>query len=157
MPDHERPLAKRGQRDAPGAGRWLRKADYLPDLVVCSTAVRARETWQLAAAELDPAPPVRLEPRVYGASANELLDLVRETADEAESLLVVGHEPTMRDLTLLLAGAVADGSSPGTLERVRLKFPTAAIVALAFTGSWPDLGPDGAELTDFVVPADYRA
>jgi phosphohistidine phosphatase len=157
VPDHERPLATRGQRDAPRVGRWLRKAGYLPDLVICSTAVRAHETWQLAAAELEPAPPVRLEPRVYGASADELLDLVRQTADEAQTLLLVGHEPAMRDLTLLLAAAVADGGAPGTLERVRRKFPTAAIVVLAFTGSWPDLGPDHAELADFAVPADYRA
>src|SRR6266700_6314858 len=70
VPDHERPLARRGRRDAPGAGAWLRRAGYLPDLVVCSTARRARETWQLAAAELGASPPVRFEPRVYQASAD---------------------------------------------------------------------------------------
>jgi phosphohistidine phosphatase len=48
MPDHERPLARRGQRDAPVMGRWLRTAGLAPDLVLCSTARRARETWQLA-------------------------------------------------------------------------------------------------------------
>jgi phosphohistidine phosphatase len=58
--DHERPLARRGRRDAPVAGRWLRTAGRVPDRVVCSTARRARETWQLAAAELDASPTVRL-------------------------------------------------------------------------------------------------
>src|ERR1035441_5301802 len=63
VPDHDRPLAKRGLRDAPGAGRWLRQAGYVPDLVVCSTARRTSETWELAAAELGASPPVRFERR----------------------------------------------------------------------------------------------
>jgi phosphohistidine phosphatase len=155
VPDHERPLGKRGQGDAPGAGRWLRQAGYRPGLVVCSTARRTRETWELAAAELGDSPPVRFEPRMYGANTAQLLDLVRETPSEVEILLVVGHEPTMHELTLLLAASVADGSDPGTLDRVKLKFPTAAIAVLPFAGEWSDLGPSGAELADFVVPRDY--
>ena len=155
--DHDRPLAKRGQRDAPGAGRWLQQAGYVPDLVLCSTARRARETWQLAAAELTSPVTVRLEPRVYHASPDDLLDLVIQTPSEVDTLLVVGHEPTMRGLTLLLAAAVADGSDPGLLERVRLKFPTAAIAVLAFTVGWSDLGQGDAELADFAVPADHGA
>jgi phosphohistidine phosphatase len=153
--DIERPLGKRGQRDAPRAGRWLRQAGYLPDLVVCSTSRRTRETWQLAAAELGASPSVRFEPRVYGAGTAELLDLIRETPDEVETLQVVGHEPAMHELTLLLASAVANGSDPAALDRVRLKFPTAAISVLRFAGGWSGLGPSGAELADFVVPADY--
>lgn len=157
VPDHERPLAKRGQRDAPGAGRWLRDAGYVPDLVVCSSARRTRETWELAAGELVPAPPVRFERRVYEASTDQLLDLVGETPDGVETLLVVGHEPTMTQLTLLLAEDTINGSDGDTLERVRLKFPTAAIAVLPFTGGWSELGPGGAQLADFVVPGDYNA
>jgi phosphohistidine phosphatase len=155
--DHERPLARRGQRDAPGAGAWLRRAGYLPDLVVCSTARRARATWQLAAAELGASPPVRFEPRVYQAGADELLALVRETPADVTALLVVGHEPAMRALTLLLARSAADGSVPGPLTRVTLKFPTAAIAVLAFAGGWADLAAGEAELASFVVPGDYGA
>src|ERR1700733_6103572 len=66
-PDHDRPLGKRGRRDAPRAGRWLGRSGYVPDLVVCSTARRTRDTWRLAAAELGATPLVRFEPRVYGA------------------------------------------------------------------------------------------
>ena len=78
--DHERPLARRGRRDAPVAGRWLLAAGLVPDRVVCSTAERARQTWQLAAAELDSPPAVSFDNRVYGTSAGELLDLARQTA-----------------------------------------------------------------------------
>jgi phosphohistidine phosphatase len=155
VPDHDRPLGNRGKRDAPRAGRWLRQAGYLPGLVVCSTSRRTRETWQLAAAELGSAVPVQFEPRVYQASTDDLLDLVGQTTDEVETLLVVGHEPTMHELTLLLASAVANGSDSTALERVRLKFPTAAISVLRFAGGWSGLGPGRAELADFVVPADY--
>jgi phosphohistidine phosphatase len=155
--DHDRPLSKRGRRDAPGAGRWLGRSGYVPDLVVCSTARRTRDTWQLAAAELGASASVRFEPRVYGASTAELLDLVRETSPEVGTLLVVGHEPTMSGLTLLLAGDAATGGAPAVLERVRLKFPTAAIAVLPFAGGWPDLGPGDAGLAAFVVPDDYSA
>jgi phosphohistidine phosphatase len=153
--DHDRPLGKRGRRDAPRAGRWLGRSCYGPDLVVCSTARRTRDTWRLAAAELGATPPVQFEPRVYGAGTAALLDLVRETPPEVGTLLVVGHEPTMSGLSLLLAGDVATDGGPAVLERVRLKFPTAAIAVLPFAGGWSDLGPDGAELAAFVTPDDY--
>jgi phosphohistidine phosphatase len=153
--DHERPLARRGRRDAPFAGRWLRTAARVPDCIVCSTARRARETWQLAAAELDASPAASFDQRVYGAAAGELLDLARETAPGARRLLIVGHDPAMQQLTLTLASARTDDSD--ALDRVRDKFPTAAIAVLEFTGTWQELGPGQARLINFVVPRDLRA
>jgi phosphohistidine phosphatase len=153
--DHERPLARRGRRDAPVAGQWLRAAGRVPDRVVCSTARRARQTWQLAAAELDAAPRVSFDQRVYGAAAAALLDLAREIAPGARRLLIVGHDPAMQELTLALASARAGDA--GALDRVRFKFPTAAIAVLEFTGTWQELGPEQARLTNFVIPRDLRA
>ena len=151
--DHERPLAGRGRRTAPAAGRWLRESGHVPDLVLCSTARRARETWQLAEEELGAHPRTTFEQRVYGASPAELLDLARQTPSGVRTLLIVGHEPTMSDLTLDLAG---DDRGPA-LDQVRVKFPTAAIAILAFTGSWPELGPGKAKLDNFVAPDDLRS
>jgi phosphohistidine phosphatase len=153
--DHERPLAGRGRHDAPLAGRWLRAAGRVPDCVVCSTARRARETWQLAAAELDASPPASFDQRVYGAAADELLDLARETAPAARRLLIVGHDPAMQQLTLTLASARTDDAD--ALDRVRDKFPTGAIAVLEFTGTWQQLGPARARLINFVIPRDLRA
>jgi phosphohistidine phosphatase len=153
--DHERPLARRGRRDAPVAGRWLRAAGWVPDRVVCSTARRARETWQLAAAELDASPKVSFDQRVYGAAPADLLDLARETALRARTLLIVGHDPAIQELTLVLASARAGDAD--ALKRVRFKFPTAAIAVLEFTGTWQELGPEQARLTAFVIPRDLRA
>ncbi len=155
--DHERPLARRGRHDAPAAGRWLGKAGCVPDRVVCSTARRARETWQLAEENLGAHPPTTFEQRVYGAAPAELLDLARQTPAEIRTLLIVGHDPAMRGLTLELASAQPTGSEAEALGRVRIKYPTAAIAVLAFTVAWPELGPGQARLADFVTPADFGA
>jgi phosphohistidine phosphatase len=153
--DHDRPLAPRGRRDAPGAGRWLREAGYVPDLVLCSTARRARETWALAEEKLDAQPRTIFEERVYGASSAELLDLAREASPDVGTLLIVGHEPAMRSLTLELASAQPENAE--ALGRVRVKYPTASIAVLIFTVGWPELGPGQARLTDFVTPSDFHA
>jgi phosphohistidine phosphatase len=161
VPDHDRPLARRGIRAAPVMGRWLREAGLLPGQVLCSTARRARETWQFAQAGLAATPPVTFDARIYGAAAPELLDLIREVPPVTGTLLLIGHNPAIEDLALLLAAAPragAGGSRPGDLERMRskmrAKFPTAAIAILQFHGTWPGLAPGEARLTAFVTPRD---
>ncbi len=162
MPDHERPLARRGRRDAPVMGRWLLAADLVPDLVLCSPARRARETWQLAQSGLGAAPPVRLDDRVYQASAAQLLSLIRREPPAAKTLLVVGHDPAVPGLALTLAGAAPDdqagagtGAVPaGMLDRMRVKFPTAAVAVFDCSGSWDLLGPGSARLAGFITPRD---
>ncbi|MFF6812875.1 SixA phosphatase family protein [Streptomyces sp. NPDC012403] len=151
--DHERPLGPRGRRDAPAAGRALAEADCLPGLALCSTAVRARRTWELAAAQWGTPPPVRHDPRLYHAGVPELLDVVRETPAEVETLLLIGHNPGLEDLVLTLAGDGLDD----TLDRVRAKFPTSAIAVLSWRGAaWRDLAPGAALLTSVTVPRGGR-
>ena len=153
--DHDRPLAPRGRRAAPLAGRWLREAGCLPDLVLCSTARRARQTWELAAAQLPGPPPARFDDRIYAAPATGLLTVVRDAAGQAGTLLVVGHHPGLQDLVLTLADpGSGDGSA---LDRARAKFPTAAVAVLELSTPWPALQPGQARLTAFVTPRDLRA
>jgi len=148
VPDHRRPLAPRGRRDAPAAGRALVEADFLPDLALCSTAVRARQTWDLASAQWGTPPPVRHDERLYGADAAELLDVVHEVPAEVETLLLVGHNPGLEELVLGLAGDGLDDA----LERVHVKFPTAAIAVLTWRGTgWEALLPGTALLTAVTV------
>ncbi|MFI7502764.1 SixA phosphatase family protein [Streptomyces sp. NPDC049687] len=149
VPDHERPLAPRGRRDAPAAGQALTETGCVPDLVLCSTAVRARQTWELASAQWGTAPPVRYDPRLYAADVPELLDVVRETPAEVGTLLLVAHNPGLEELVLELAGEGLDD----TLDEVRTKFPTSAIAVLAWYGpAWRSLTPGTALLTSMVVP-----
>ncbi|MFJ2964308.1 SixA phosphatase family protein [Streptomyces collinus] len=147
--DHERPLAPRGRRDAPAAGRALADADLLPDLALCSTAVRARGTWDLASAEWGTPPPVRYDRRLYATGPAGLLAVVHEVPAEVETLLLIGHNPGLEELVLALAGDGLDD----TLEQVRTKFPTSAIAVLTWRGTaWGALAPDAALLTSVTVP-----
>jgi phosphohistidine phosphatase len=153
LPDHERPLAKRGRRDAPAVGRWLREAGLMPDRVLCSTARRTAETWQLMAPELGAHPPqVSYEDQVYDAHCEALLDLARQTEPAASSMLIIGHNPGVQDLALMLAG----DTDAVPLQRATAKFPTAAVAVLAFAGAWSRLGPGRAQLITFVTPGDLR-
>jgi phosphohistidine phosphatase len=149
--DHERPLAKRGRRDAPVAGRWLGASGFVPDAVVCSTAVRARETWELAGQGLaavvpGTVPEVRFEPRIYEATVLGLLMLVREFSPRWRTVLLIGHNPGLAELTIGLAGP--DPEPPHA-------FPTAFIAALGLA-SWAEAAPGEARLLAFTVPADLR-
>jgi len=152
VPDHDRPLAKRGRRDAPSVGRWLGESGYAPDGVLCSTAVRARETWELAAAGLraalpGAAPDVRYEPRVYEATVLGLLMLVRELSPQWRTALLIGHNPGLAELTL---GLAAPSSDPPTA------FPTAAVAVLDVPGPWEATAPGEADLLSFAIPGDMR-
>jgi len=121
--------------------------------VICSTARRARETWELAAAGLRAAAPgadpaVRYEPRVYEATVLGLLMLVREFPPEWRTALLVGHNPGMAELAV---GLAAPSSDPPAA------FPTATVAVLAVPGPWADTAPGEAALLAFAIPADMRA
>ncbi|MEU5112066.1 histidine phosphatase family protein [Streptomyces longwoodensis] len=149
VPDHERPLASRGRRDAPAAGRALADAGCLPDLALCSTALRARTTWELASAQWGGPPPVRYDERLYGADVLALLRVVHETPPEVATLLLVGHNPGLEDLVHALAGDALDD----TLPRIRAKFPTSALAVLTRPApTWRSLAPGTALLTWTAVP-----
>jgi len=159
--DHDRPLARRGIRAAPVMGRWLREAGFLPGQVLCSTARRAQETWQFAQVGLAATPPVTFDARIYEAAATDLLAVIREVPPATGTLLLIGHNPAIENLALLLAtapggaaGPAPGGAAPGDLEQMRSKFPTGAIAVLEFHGTWPGLAPGGARLTAFVTPRD---
>ena len=163
VPDHERPLAPRGQRDAPLMGHWVRTAGYTPDLVVCSAARRAAQTWQLAQPSLGSAAPVVFDDRVYDADAVQLLGVIRRTPAPVRTLLVVGHDPALPGLARTLAEAPAAGPVAGEqavlagANRMRNKFPTAAVAVFAFHGDWAQFAPGAARLACFVTPRELRA
>ncbi len=128
-----RPLAKRGRRQAPDAGRWLNENIDNLDLAVVSPAARARSTWDLVSAALDVPPQARVDDRVYAASDVELLGVVRDLSDEFETVVLVGHNPGIEDLVSLLTG-----------EGVPM--PTSATAVIAVSGSWSTAGPTSAVL-----------
>lgn len=154
VPDHDRPLGPRGRRDAPIAGRWLRMTGHAPDHVLCSTARRTQETWRLAEGELGSRPHVKFERAVYGATASTLLELLRRLPSAARTVALVGHDPGIPDLALELAAP--DPADAAALERMRAKFPTAAIAVLDVNGPWSELAPGSARLASFVIPREMH-
>ncbi len=144
--DHDRPLAPRGIREAGLAGDWLRANAPAIDAVLCSTATRARQTLDKTGIDA----PVRYSERLYGASPGTMIEEINETADDIGTLLVIGHEPAMSSLALILADD--DGANDAVVERISTKFPTSAITVLTVPGGWKGLEPGRAALTGFEVP-----
>lgn len=147
VPDIDRPLAARGRRDAPAAGRWLAERDVSRALV--SPARRTRQTWQLASAQRDTEVPTVEDDRIYAAHPDELLQVVRGVADDPAGLVIVGHNPGCEELAELLAGP---GSDEGALARLQIKYPTAAIATVVSDEPWDRWRPGSARLVGFVVP-----
>lgn len=147
LPDAERPLSSRGRRDAAAAGSWLASHVGRPDLVLCSPSVRTRQTWARACeAEPDvlgPAP-VRLEPTIYEAWSDTLLDLARAVPDDVATVVLVGHGPGLPDLAARLNQVSGDGPLG--------KFRTSAVASFLVYATWAGLGPGTAALTAYEVP-----
>jgi phosphohistidine phosphatase len=146
LTDHERPLAPRGIRDAKRMAEHLRSTGAQPELVLCSSAVRTRQTLDLVTPALGDAA-VLIEDELYGASAESLLERIRGVPESVRSVLVIGHNPGLEDLALGLA------SGGDALDDLRVKFPTCALATLDFGGTtWADARPGGAILKGFVIP-----
>jgi phosphohistidine phosphatase len=133
-PDERRPLAARGRRQAAEAGRWLAAGIGGLDLAVVSPAERARATWELASAELAVPVQTRSEERAYGASGDTLLDLVRHLPQDADTVVLVGHNPGLEDLATTLIGHW-------------VPMPTSGIAVIALPGGWSDAGPSSGNLS----------
>jgi phosphohistidine phosphatase len=132
-PDHLRPLASRGRRQAPEAGRWLADHVGMVELAVVSPAERTRETWRLAAAELAVPPPVREDDRLYAASAGSLLGVVRELPNRVATVVLVGHNPGVEELVASLAGRW-------------VPMPTSALAVIDLADPWSAAGTVEARL-----------
>lgn len=151
VPDHERPLAERGRTDAAVAGRKLADTGITFDLALCSTATRTRETWKLAVHELAHRPKTVYEERIYEASPGELIAVLNELPDEAQHVILIGHNPGVHGLADILAGS-AEGEARERMNR--RGFPAAAFALLTFDGPWKGLEPAVARLTDYWAPSE---
>jgi phosphohistidine phosphatase len=152
--DHERPLNKRGERAAEAMAEYIVHNAPRPDLILCSTAVRTRQTLAPLVHRLaHPAPPIALEKGLYLATEGELLVRLRAVAEDVRTVLLIGHNEGIGEL----AGALAGDGDPVTLKRLYEKFPTGALAILRLAKAhWRDLAPGQAELVSFVRPRDIR-
>ncbi len=152
LDDGDRPLAPRGERAADRMRAYLDAETVRPALVLSSSAVRARQTLARVLPALGPDLEVRIEPRLYVFSADPLLDRLREVPENLASVMVVGHNPALHDLAVMLA------TRGDRLDDLTRKFPTAALAEIRTpSDSWRELGDEPAELTRFVVPRELSS
>jgi phosphohistidine phosphatase len=151
LEDFDRPLAARGRRAAAAMGIYIADEGLAPDLVLCSAARRALQTWSVAARVAGIAPPVTEERALYMAEPEDLLARVRTVDDAVASLLVVGHSPGCERFACGLAG----NRRSGDWRRMAEKFPTGALAVIDLdAGSWRDIADGDGRLERFVTPKD---
>ncbi|GAA3169714.1 histidine phosphatase family protein [Blastococcus jejuensis] len=145
--DADRPPTEGGTRQAAAIGPWLEQAGLVPDRVLVSPARRAAQTWE-AAAPTSAARPTT-EPRIYDNTVEALLAAIRETPDDVSTLALVGHNPSIGEL----AHALDDGQgSPAARQALDAGFPTGAVAVFVVGGSFGELEPGGARVSDFARP-----
>ena len=159
LDDFDRPLGPRGRKAARRMGGYVEREGLAPDLVVCSAARRAHETWRLAREEIGGEIRSSVTRSLYLASPDRLLRAIRRAPDEAGRLLVIAHNPGIQELAVRLdADADADGGrESGPSAGMRAKFPTAALAVLSVDArSWSETAGGRARLVKFVCPRRVR-
>ena len=147
--DFDRPLNARGRDAAPRMGAYMAGQRIAPELIVCSPAVRTRQTLALVLPHLQRTAEVAYEDDLYLASTGQLLKRIRKTADTVAHLMVVGHDPGMHGIAVKLAGA----GDPAALDLLIAKFPTAGLAVIVFdAASWHDVGAGDGRLQLFMTP-----
>ena len=147
--DADRPLTERGRRHAAAIGSWLTRAELVPDRVVVSPARRAAQTWKRAAAALRAGPHPVVDERIYDNTVEALLDVLRDTPDDVRTVAVVGHNPSIADLTDVLD----DGQGkPAARREVDSGFRTGGVAVFTLAAPFSGIEPGAATLTDFTVP-----
>jgi phosphohistidine phosphatase len=152
--DFDRPLNSRGWRAARRMGQWLGEQQLAFDHVMASPAVRIRQTLEGLEEGLGHPIACAFDRRIYMASAAILFDLVQDTSDGIDHLLLIGHNPGLEDLCL----DASSGHANAHRDRIEEKYPTAAFASLEFAiDRWADAGEGGAVVTRFMRPRDLDA
>jgi len=148
--DIDRPLSSRGQKAAPLMGEWLTGEGYRPDVVLCSTARRTRETLDLIR-EGFKNPTIEFSKGLYMAAPRDMLSEIAKAPATAQTVMLLGHNPGIGSLASLLAGS----GDEKMLGNMHAKFPTAAIAVIGFNvGKWSEAAPGTGILRAFHRPRD---
>lgn len=148
--DFDRPLAPRGEKAAPRMGRFMADHGVTPDLVLCSTAVRARQTLDLVLPKLVAPPQVDYRRDLYGAGAGDMLMIVKDQIDAPDHIMLVGHNPGMHEFALGMTGTGDDEE----VSSMAAKYPTAALAVIDFDGRWDQVTPGLGRLRLFKRPRE---
>jgi len=149
LEDFERPLNERGERAAPRMGAFMARHGIAPELILCSPAVRTRQTLDLLLPHLAGSPRVIYEDALYLAGAPALLKRIRKIGAKVRHAMLVGHDPGLH----VLAQEFAGSGKGDDLEALAAKFPTAALAVIAFAGNaWSKVTRGAGRLESFMTP-----
>lgn len=157
--DRDRRLDTRGREDAPVIGHYMREHKLVPDLALVSTATRTRETWELVAAALDTKVATDFVGDLYGADAREVLQIVRTASGRADdtdlkTILVIGHNPGLHELSLELIGKARDEDR----EELDENLPTSGLTVFKFAvDDWSEVAVRQGTLERFVSPRRLKS
>jgi phosphohistidine phosphatase len=153
--DHDRPLSARGRKAGPIVARYMRTREYVPKLILCSSAERTRQTLDLLLMAWEQKPPIRYHRDLYLADWPQLLTALRKAPARASPLLLIGHNPGLEQLATALALVPRDADERARLRSISQKFPTGALAVLDFEiPNWRSLKPDSGRIVDYVRPKD---
>jgi phosphohistidine phosphatase len=148
--DHERPLAPRGRRQSEAMGKYMVAHGLVPDLAIVSTSRRTQETWKIALPAFKGPIPQTDERRIYESSADNLLEVIRETADDKRIVVLVGHNPGMAQVAERLIGT----GHPRAVARIEREYPTGALAVIDFKSpNWAAVSERSGYLERFETPA----
>ncbi len=153
MSDHARPLNPRGEAAAAAMRRTMRDLGLAPEVVLVSTARRALQTME-ALEPWDETPLVEPAESLYLASAGQLLGALRGVAETARSVLLIGHNPGLHELALMLVGTDDGHPRSAAMQRLVAAYPTAGLAEFSIAGPWRQLGRGGARLVRFLSPRE---
>jgi phosphohistidine phosphatase len=149
LKDIERPLSERGERDAPHMGAFMAQQRLVPDLILCSPAVRTRQTLDLVLPRLKASPEILYEETLYPGAPAAMLKRLQRVASSVRHVMLIGHNPGLQALAQALA---ADGAEED-LEALAEKLPTGGLAVIAFDrASWDKVKAGVGHLKLFMVP-----
>lgn len=149
LSDEDRPLSARGREACITIGSYIKKHKYTPEIVLCSSSIRTRETLERIEDFFATPPQIKLEKKLYLAAPGEMLAQIHTIADEFNSALLIGHNPGMHHLAALLSSSEATDLR----MEIEIKYPTSALAVITFkTQSWKSIAPDSGTLKDFITP-----
>jgi phosphohistidine phosphatase len=153
LADHDRPLSGRGRRAAIAMRHAMRDLGLAPDVVLVSTARRTMQTLH-ALEPWDDTPLTEVMDALYLAEPAKLLAILHGVAETARSVLLVGHNPGLHELAILLVGPHAMTQSNEVTRRLAARYPTGALAEFSIAGPWSTLGEGGGRLMRFLMPRD---
>ena len=151
LDDFDRPLSTRGIKSCKKIGKYLKKNKLIPDIVYCSSAIRAKQTWELVNRIVEKKKNVVYKSKLYMANSSDFIDVIRKTDNIFHSLMLISHNPGME----IFAREISKNKTDKHYESIDLKYPTGGLVIIRFNlNIWSKIKYETGDICEFIKPRD---